>query len=146
MNHISRWAAAAALAAIAVLALLLREPDEAWLPTILTGAVLLAGAWIISPAFRGPHTPWARLQEETGRTGRVVIFWRPGCMYCLRMMAMLGLSGRKAHWVNIWRDTAAAEFVRTHNAGKETVPTVILAGDVLTNPGPGLVKQALAKG
>ncbi|WP_262103887.1 glutaredoxin domain-containing protein [Arthrobacter sp. Marseille-P9274] len=146
MNPLSRWAAAAALAAIAVLALLLREPGEAWLPTILTAAVLLAGAWAVSPAFRGPHTPWSRLREEAARTGGVVIFWRPGCMYCLRMMAVLGPSGRKARWVNIWRDAAAAEFVRRRNGGNETVPTVILAGEVLTNPAPGLVKQALAAG
>jgi mycoredoxin len=146
MNLVGRWAAAAALAAIAVLALLLREPGEAWVPTIVTAAVLLAGAWAISPAFRGPHTPWSSLREDAGRTSAVVIFWRPGCMYCLRMMAILGPSGRRASWVNIWRDAAAAEFVRRHNDGDETVPTVIIAGEVLTNPGPGLVKQALAAG
>jgi len=37
---------------------------------------------------------------------------------------------------NIWDDDDARTFVRTHNRGNETVPTVIFDGVVRTNPRP----------
>jgi mycoredoxin len=141
MNRLNRWGAAAALAAVAVLALVLHKPEESWLPTVAAAVVLLALSWFISPFFRGRHTKWPQLREDA--EPGVVIFWRPGCMYCLRLKAALGGAGREATWVNIWRDEEAAGFVRAHNSGNETVPTVILGGEVLTNPAPALVRQAL---
>jgi len=144
VKAVNRWGASAALAAVAVLALLLHKPEESWLPTLAAAVVLLAAAWFVSPIFSGRHTKWSELRENAGPG--VVIFWRPGCMYCLRLMAALGSAGRKATWVNIWRDEEAAAFVRGHNEGNETVPTVLLDGQVLTNPAPALVKQALAAG
>lgn len=145
MNRLNRWGAAAALAAVAVLALVLRKPEESWLPAVAAAVVLLVLSWFISPFCRGRHAK--RWQPgEAGAAPNVVIFWRPGCMYCLRLKAALGSDGRRATWVNIWRDEEAAGFVRAHNGGNETVPTVILGGEILTNPAPGLVRQALAAG
>jgi mycoredoxin len=46
--------------------------------------------------------------------------------------------------VNIWKEPAAAAFVRGVNNGDETVPTVVVAGSALTNPPPGSVFRALA--
>ncbi len=45
---------------------------------------------------------------------------------------------------NIWEDEGAAEFVRSHARGYETVPTVEVAGQVLVNP-PGSKVVALAE-
>lgn len=77
-------------------------------------------------------------------TGRVVIYWRPGCVFCMRLKAMLIGVGDGATWVNIWRDQEGAAYVRSVNDGNETVPTVVIDGVAHTNPAPSLVRQALS--
>lgn len=73
----------------------------------------------------------------------VVIYWRPGCGYCLRLKSSLGDLREKALWVNIWQDDEAAAFVRSVNDGNETVPTVVIDGQPHTNPDPGTVRERL---
>ncbi|MEU7167588.1 glutaredoxin domain-containing protein [Streptomyces morookaense] len=75
--------------------------------------------------------------------GRPVVFWRPGCKYCMRLRIRLGRSARQLHWVNIWRDPAGAAAVRAANDGNETVPTVVVAGQPHTNPDPEWVRERL---
>ena len=55
-----------------------------------------------------------------------MIYWRPGCRYCRSLRLGLGRDARRAHWVDIWRDPAAAAAVRAIADGNETVPTVVL--------------------
>ncbi|MFB8178950.1 glutaredoxin domain-containing protein [Streptomyces sp. NPDC055966] len=76
--------------------------------------------------------------------GRPVVFWRPGCKYCMRLRIRLGRSARQLHWVNIWRDPAGAAAVRAANDGNETVPTVVVAGQPHTNPDPEWVRKQLS--
>ncbi|UNS95199.1 hypothetical protein MMF93_01045 [Streptomyces tubbatahanensis] len=83
-------------------------------------------------------------QRRSAADGRPVVFWRPGCAYCLRMRIKLGRSARRAHWVDIWRDPAGATAVRAANDGNETVPTVLLAGRAHTNPDPAWVREHLS--
>ena len=118
--------------------------DGDWLPGIVFAALLLVAAWVVSPFFGGRQAPWTSFEATADDDGQVVIFWRPGCFYCLRLKTVLGRAGRRARWVNIWRDPEGAEFVRQHNHGNETVPTVLMGGEVLTNPDPGVVSRALA--
>lgn len=66
---------------------------------------------------------------------------RPGCKYCIR----LGRQAGQVHWVDIWRDPAAAAAVRAVNDGNETVPTVIVAGQPYTNPDPAWVRAQLSR-
>lgn len=73
----------------------------------------------------------------------VVIYWRPGCQYCMRLKATLGDLRDQALWVNIWQDDDAAAFVRSVNDGNETVPTVVIDGEAHTNPDPELVRERL---
>ena len=73
----------------------------------------------------------------------VVIYWRPGCGYCMRLKGSLGDLGEKALWVNIWQDDDAAAFVRSVNDGNETVPTVVIDGTAHTNPSAGTVRERL---
>ncbi|MGW2640194.1 glutaredoxin domain-containing protein [Streptomyces sp. NPDC001348] len=84
---------------------------------------------------------------EAGRRsavdGRPVVFWRPGCQYCLRLRFRLGRSARQVHWVDIWRDPAGAATVRAANDGNETVPTVVVGGRPHTNPSPAWVREQL---
>lgn len=141
MNTLMRWANATALAAAAVVLLIIFSRDGLWIIGVAVAVALLIGAWYVSPLNGRNSSKW------TGNHGHdeVVIFWRPGCVFCMRMKASLGRAGRKATWYNIWSDPAAADFVRAHNDGNETVPTVILRGKVATNPKPGTVRQALER-
>ncbi|MFI6253428.1 glutaredoxin domain-containing protein [Streptomyces sp. NPDC051016] len=83
-------------------------------------------------------------QRRSAVDGRPIVFWRPGCAYCMRLRLRLGRSARQLHWVNIWRDPAGAAAVRAVNDGNETVPTVVVAGRPHTNPDPGWVREQLS--
>ncbi|MFI5976271.1 glutaredoxin domain-containing protein [Streptomyces sp. NPDC051452] len=83
-------------------------------------------------------------QRQSAVDGRPVVFWRPGCKYCIRLRIRLGRSAHQLHWVNIWRDPAAAAAVRAANDGNETVPTVVVAGQPHTNPDPEWVREQLS--
>ncbi|MEU6757779.1 glutaredoxin domain-containing protein [Streptomyces sp. NPDC046685] len=82
-------------------------------------------------------------QRRSAVDGRPVVFWRPGCKYCLRLRIRLGRSAHQVHWVDIWRDPAGAAAVRAANDGNETVPTVIVAGQPHTNPDPVWMREQL---
>jgi len=122
----------------------------AWL--ILTGnpasavvllAVYLPLAVVVSPLIFPRSVDNAEAQRRGAVDGRPVVFWRPGCAYCLRLRLRLGRHARLAHWVDIWRDPAAAAAVRAVNDGNETVPTVLVAGQPYTNPDPAWVREQL---
>lgn len=154
MKTLLRWSNAVALAAVAVLILILYGPDGNWVPAAVVALVLLAGAWFTSPLTGANEMSWAALRgrqdghkpdaNQPEANPPVVIFWRPGCVFCIRLRTSLGRSAKGAQWVNIWRDAEAAAFVRDHNGGNETVPTVMFGADVVTNPEPACVRRALA--
>ncbi|MFC1416718.1 glutaredoxin domain-containing protein [Streptacidiphilus cavernicola] len=112
-----------------------------------TGAVLLAVylalAAAVSPLIFPRSVDNAEARRRAEADGRPIVFWRPGCTYCMRLRMRLGRDARRAHWVNIWRDAAAAETVRQVNDGNETVPTVVLAGRPHTNPDPAWLREQL---
>ncbi|MFD3374232.1 MULTISPECIES: glutaredoxin domain-containing protein [unclassified Streptomyces] len=83
-------------------------------------------------------------QRRSAVDGRPIVFWRPGCPYCLRLRIRLGRSARRLHWVDIWRDADGAAVVRAANDGDETVPTVVVAGRPHTNPDPAWVREQLS--
>src|SRR4051794_40246487 len=43
----------------------------------------------------------AEAQTRSVEDGRAVIYWRPGCPFCVRLRATLGPAARRAHWVDI---------------------------------------------
>lgn len=118
--------------------------------TVLTGdlslLVLAVGflvlAWWLSP-LNGRGGPRHTDIEAHRGDFPVVVYWRPGCVYCLRLRGALGKDKDKATWVNIWADEEAATFVRSINDGNEVVPTVRIGEQVHTNPEPDLVRAAL---
>lgn len=75
----------------------------------------------------------------------VVIYWRPGCGFSARLQAVLDDLGERAVWRNIWEDEDAAAYVREVNDGNETVPTVVLDGEPVTNPDPQRVRDRLER-
>ncbi|MFJ8359836.1 glutaredoxin domain-containing protein [Streptomyces sp. NPDC093984] len=105
--------------------------------------VLLAG--LNSPLAFPRSIGAAEAQRLSAVDGRPVVFWRPGCTYCLRLRIRLGRRARRAYWVDIWRDPAGAAAVRAANDGNETVPTVVLAGRPHVNPDPAWVREQISR-
>ncbi|MFF3335398.1 glutaredoxin domain-containing protein [Streptomyces sp. NPDC002888] len=104
--------------------------------------VLLAG--MNSPLIFPSSIGALEAQRLSAADGRPVVFWRPGCKYCIRLRIRLGSHARQLHWVDIWRDPAGAAAVRAANDGNETVPTVVVAGQPYTNPHPEWVREQLS--
>ncbi|MFF7603289.1 thioredoxin domain-containing protein [Streptomyces mirabilis] len=102
--------------------------------------VLLAG--LNSPLVFPRSIGAVEAQRRSAVDGRPIVYWRPGCKYCLRIR--LGRSAHRLHWVNIWRDPAGATEVRAANNGDETVPTVVVAGRPHVNPDPEWVRAQLS--
>ena len=46
-------------------------------------------------------------------------------------------------WVNILKDSEAAEFVTTHRDGNETVPTAVTGSGRMINATPAAIKAQL---
>jgi mycoredoxin len=107
------------------------------------GVFFLVAALLLSPrAFpRSLTDEAARVASEDD--GRPIVYWRPGCPYCMRLRARLGWDARRLHWVDIWADPAGAASVREVTGGDETVPTVIAADRSFINPDVALVRGLL---
>lgn len=73
----------------------------------------------------------------------VTVYWRPGCMFCMRLRLVLRWHHLQPGMLNIWRDAEAAAFVRSVADGNETVPTVVIDGRAIVNPAPRIVVAAL---
>lgn len=76
----------------------------------------------------------------------LTIYTTSWCAWCIRLKSMLRTAGIKFHEIDIEKDMAASDFVRSVNRGNKTVPTVKFAdGSTLTNPDPREVKKKLAE-
>lgn len=64
----------------------------------------------------------------------VVVYWRPGCLFCSSLLRGLDRLGVDHERRDIWQDEAAAAEVRAATGGDETVPTVRIGPEVLVNP------------
>jgi len=86
------------------------------------------------------------VSPAAGAAGGVLVYWRPGCPYCV--MLRLGLRGARvpAEWANIWEDRAAAARVRAITGGDETVPTVLVGTRAMVNPSARQVVAAVRDG
>lgn len=71
-----------------------------------------------------PHTPQAQALDHIANGG-VAVYWRPGCPFCVRLVAGLSEDGHKVTWTNIWEDPDASEYVESLNQGNAVVPTVV---------------------
>ncbi|MEU3861550.1 glutaredoxin domain-containing protein [Streptomyces sp. NPDC028722] len=111
-----------------------------------------ASALLLFVLFAGVNSPLVfprsmgapEAQRRSTVDGRPIVFWRPGCTYCLRLRIRLGRNAHQLHWVDIWRDPAGAAAVRAVNDGNETVPTVMVAGRPHVNPDPAWVRDQLS--
>ncbi|KAA1423860.1 hypothetical protein FE697_009900 [Mumia zhuanghuii] len=114
---------------------------------LVEGLVFAAAGALLSPlAFPRPVTA-DEARRRSAQHGRPIVYWRPGCRFCLRLRFRLGRLARSASWVNIWADPDGAAAVRAATGGDETVPTCVLGGVTVVNPDPADVRAAcLASG
>ncbi len=105
--------------------------------------VFTALAILLSPLMFPRSLTAAEAQERSARDGRPIVYWRPGCQYCLRLRRRLGGRAGQVHWVDIWRDPAGAAAVRAVTGGDETVPTVVARDEAVVNPTPEWLLQRL---
>ena len=75
----------------------------------------------------------------------ITFYWRPGCGFCMALERQLNKASIPLDKHNIWDDPSAAEFVRTHANGNETVPTLAIGDVVMVNPSPTEVLQAMER-
>ena len=84
------------------------------------------------------------MSDVTTKITAIDVYRRDGCGFCWRLERQLAGSGLPVRYHDIWRDDEARAFVRAHNRGNETVPTVAVGGRVLTNPSLREVEAAVA--
>ena len=77
-------------------------------------------------------------------TPQIDLYWRPGCGFCSMLRRQLDKLGIDRVEHNIWDDPQAAEVVRQHASGNETVPTVVVDGVGMVKPSVGELANHLA--
>lgn len=112
--------------------------------SILLALCVVLIAWWMSPFAYGRSRRHLDVLALPAEQRRVVVYWRPGCIFCQRLRGGLGKDAKKVVWINIWQDPEAAAFVRSVNDGNETVPTVVIDGETHVNPDPRFVRDRLA--
>jgi mycoredoxin len=75
----------------------------------------------------------------------VTVYWRPGCPFCSSLRWKLQRLGVDTTEVNIWEDEEARARVRALADGNETVPTVVVAAEVMVNPTARQVREAVER-
>ncbi len=136
-----RWMPSALVLVIAVVTI--APPGRLTVVGLAVAVVLLVLAWVLSPWFFPRSETDAAARELASTRNVPVIYWRPGCSYCLRLRIALGRAGNRAVWVDISRSDAASCRVREVNGGNETVPTVFVGSSPQVNPSPQWVRDRL---
>ncbi|MFC7862703.1 MULTISPECIES: glutaredoxin domain-containing protein [Streptomyces] len=119
-----------------------REGDPGIGAAVVAAFAVLAA--LNSPLIHPRSISASEAAQRSERDGLPIVYWRPGCAYCLRLRLRLGRGARRLHWVDIWRDPDGAAAVRAANGGDETVPTVIVSGRPYVNPDPAWVRDQLS--
>ncbi|GGL14553.1 glutaredoxin domain-containing protein [Planomonospora parontospora] len=107
-------------------------------------AFLLLALFALLIVMNLPHRGRSASHRDADHAG-VVVYWRPGCPYCMRLRARLRFTRLRYSEVNIWKDPDAAAFVRSVADGNETVPTVTVAGRAMVNPSKSQVLEAAGR-
>lgn len=115
------------------------------LAAVVVAVLLVLLAWLVSPALPPRSISAASALQRAAADGRPIVYWRPGCVFCIRLRLSLGRKAFRVHWVNIWHDGEGAAVVRGITGGDETVPTVVPAGAAgVVNPDPRWVRGVIA--
>lgn len=143
--RITRWAPAAAMLLLGAALVADRWSDgEATAAVALGGGALVVALLLVLLLGRtGRHVPWAQAKSRV-TDGHAVVFWKPGCWYCERLLLTTG-SDPSITWVNVYVDREANDEVRRLNGGDELTPTAVVGEQVLRNPSRGDLRSALSR-
>ncbi|MCP5032403.1 MAG: hypothetical protein GY939_11405 [Actinomycetia bacterium] len=136
--------ASGVMAGLVVVVINYTQGDVVFATILLVLVGLLFGllVWWTRPSRGGPHISHAAAQAAAG-DGDVILYWRPGCIYCDRLKLGLGSARHDVSWVNILKDSEAAEFVTTYRDGNETVPTAVTGAGEMIDATPAAIKAQL---
>jgi len=98
-------------------------------------------AVLVSPRAFPKSVTDAEARSRSAADGQPIVYWRPGCPFCMRLRASIGRDAHRLHWVDIWADPEGAASVRAVADGNETVPTVIAGDEAMVNPKPDRVRE-----
>ncbi|MEU8167131.1 glutaredoxin domain-containing protein [Micromonospora sp. NPDC049004] len=140
---VRRWVLAILMAAFGVVVLVSQLADGLPVVGAVEFLIFLALALVLSPWAFPRSVGAAEAQRASAADGLPIVYWRPGCRYCLQLRFSLGRLARRAHWVDIWHDPAGAAAVRAITGGNETVPTVVLGGQAVVNPDRAWLRERL---
>ncbi|MGX6602648.1 glutaredoxin domain-containing protein [Micromonosporaceae bacterium Da 78-11] len=138
-----RWGLAGLTTALGILLAARQLTAGSPVPAALFFLIFAGLAVLVSPGAFPRSVTDAEARQRSAADGRPIVYWRPGCPFCIRLRASLGRDVRRLHWVDIWTDPDGAASVRAVTGGDETVPTVIAAEGFHVNPAPGLVRGLL---
>ncbi|MEU7841516.1 glutaredoxin domain-containing protein [Micromonospora sp. NPDC049114] len=140
---VRRWVLAILMAVFGVVVLVSQLADGLPVVGAVEFLIFLALALVLSPWAFPRSVGAAEAQRASAADGLPIVYWRPGCRYCLQLRFSLGRLARRAHWVDIWHDPAGAAAVRAITGGNETVPTVVLGGQAVVNPDRAWLRERL---
>ena len=140
-----RWRGAAVLLGCGVvIGVLLVASGSVWAGVALFVLFAVVAA-VVSPRAFPRSMSDAQARERSAADGWPIVYWRPGCPFCMRLRASLGRDAGRAHWVDIWDDPDGAASVRAVTGGDETVPTVVFRGEATVNPNPWRVREMVRR-
>lgn len=76
-------------------------------------------------------------------TKAIEFYTRPGCPFSALLRKQLARKRVPLREIDIWDDREAAAAVRAVAGGNETVPTVVVGGHAMVNPGSREVLEAV---
>lgn len=134
----------ALMAGLIVVVINYRQGDVALASILLAVLVMLGGLlfWWTRPGRGGLHVSHAEARVAAG-DGDVIVYWRPGCIFCDRLKLGLGDTLEEVSWVNIALDPDGAEFVASRHGGNENVPTAVTGAGELIEATPAAIRAQL---
>ena len=138
-----RWTLPLLLAVIGLVVAVRQVDQGSPGDAVVWSVVFLVFAVGMSPLVFPLSISAAEARRRSAGDGRPIVYWRPGCQYCLRLRFRLGRAAHRVHWVDIWRDPEGAADVRAVTGGDETVPTVVVSGQSRVNPDPAWLRRQL---
>jgi glutaredoxin len=122
-----QWIGGSAVLSVLIAVAINARQGDLVVASILLVATTMASiglVWWTRPHRGGFHQSHAAAQAAAGPDD-VIVYWRPGCIFCDRLKLGLGDASAHVTWVNIALDPDAARFVAAANDGDEVVPMVV---------------------
>ncbi len=75
----------------------------------------------------------------------IKIYGAGWCSMTVRSLSFLESTGVEYEYIDVEQDSAASQWVRDHNNGKERKPTIDIDGEILVEPSNDELEAALER-